>query len=195
MCPLSANPVSFTSEPSATSLPALTQDMAKSAAVSLVGSHLDYANSLLYGTSQGNLHKLQRIQNTLAKLVCPGHTHSSDALRFLHWLPVRQHIDFKIASLTFKLLNFGSPAYLSCLLKPYLPVRALHFMDSSSWQGLMSKPASAQGPLLPPLESLLPLYGIPCPFMSDYLPMFLNENSRHIFHNEELAPSSGGSRN
>ena len=49
--------------------PALTQDMAKSVAVSLVGSRLDYANSLLYGTSQGNLHKLQRIQNTLAKLV------------------------------------------------------------------------------------------------------------------------------
>ena len=123
MCPLSANLVSFTSEPSATS--ALTQDMAKSVAVSLVGSRLDYANSLLYGTSQGNLHKLQRIQNTLAKLVCPGHTHSSDVLRILHWLSVRQRIDFKIATLTFKLLNFGSPTYLSCLLKPYMPARTL----------------------------------------------------------------------
>ena len=89
--------------------PALTHDMAKSVAVSLVGSRLDYANSLLYGTSQGNLHRLQRIQNTLAKLVCPGHTHSSEALRSLHWLPIRQRIDFKIATLTFKLLNLALP--------------------------------------------------------------------------------------
>ena len=93
-------------------------------------------NSLLYGTSQGNLHKLQRIQNTLAKIVCPGHTHSSDALRFLHWLPVRQRIEFKIASLTFKLLNFDSPNYLECLLKPYLPARALR----SHGQRLLAKP-------------------------------------------------------
>ena len=48
---------------------ALTQDMANSVAVSLVTSRLDYANSLLFGTSQANLNKLQRIQNTLAKLV------------------------------------------------------------------------------------------------------------------------------
>ena len=116
--------------------PALTQDMAKSVAVSLIGSRLDYTNSLLYGTSQGNLHKLQRIQNTVAKLVCPGHTHSSDALRFLHWLPVRQRIDLKIATLTFKLLNFDSPNYLACLLKPYLPARALR----SHGQRLLTRP-------------------------------------------------------
>ena len=116
--------------------PALTHDMATSVAVSLVGSRLDYANSLLYGTSQGNLHRLQRIQNTLAKLVCPGHTHSSEALRSLHWLPIRQRIDLKIATLTFKLLNFGSPSYLSCLLKPYLPARALR----SHGQRLLATP-------------------------------------------------------
>ena len=41
--------------------------MANSVAVSLVTSRLDYANSLLFGTSQAKLNKLQRIQNTLAK--------------------------------------------------------------------------------------------------------------------------------
>ena len=136
MCPLSVNPVFFHIRAFRHIHPALTHDMAKSVAVSLVGSRLDYANSLLYGTSQGNLHRLQRIQNTLAKLVCPGHTHSSEALRFLHWLPIRQRIDFKIATLTFKLLNFGSPTYLSCLLKPYLPARALR----SHGQRLLATP-------------------------------------------------------
>ena len=167
--------------------PALTQDMAKSVAVSLVGSRLDYANSLLYGTSRGNLHKLQRIQNTLAKLVCPDYTHSSDALSFLHWLPVRQRIDFKIATLTFKLLNFGSPTYLSCLLKPYLPARALRSHGQQLLAiGLMSEPASALGPS----ESLLFQFGTPCPFMSDYLPLLivLNENSRHIFSQWRVSP-------
>ena len=90
----------------------------------------------MYGTSQGNLHKLQRIQNTFAKLVSPGHTHSSYALKFLHWLPVRQRIYFKMATLTFKLLNFDSPNYLACLLKPYLPVCALR----SHGQRLLAKP-------------------------------------------------------
>jgi len=46
----------------------MPDDMAKSVAVSLVSSRLDYANSLLFGTSASNLHKLQRLQNTLAKL-------------------------------------------------------------------------------------------------------------------------------
>ena len=47
--------------------PALTQEMANSVAVSLVTSRLDYANSLLFGTSQANLNKLQRIQNHLGQ--------------------------------------------------------------------------------------------------------------------------------
>ena len=47
----------------------LTDDMAQSVAVALVSSRLDYANSLLHGTSQSNILKLQRIQNHPAKLV------------------------------------------------------------------------------------------------------------------------------
>ena len=116
--------------------PALKRDMAKSVAVYLANARLDSAKSLLYGTSQDNLHKLQRIQNTLAKLVCPGHTHSSEALRSLYWLIVRLCIDINIATLTFKLLNFGFPTYLSCLLKPYLPARALR----SHGQWLLATP-------------------------------------------------------
>ena len=70
--------------------PNLTQDMAKSVAVSLISSRLDYCNSLLYGSSQVNIHKLQRVQNVIAKLVCAGNARSSDALCSLHWLPINQ---------------------------------------------------------------------------------------------------------
>ena len=110
--------------------------MANSVAVSLVISRLDYANSLLFGTLQANLNKLQRIQNTLAKLVDPNHTHSSDALQALHWLPVRQRINFKIATLTFKLLQHNSPVYLASLIQPYVPSRALR----SHGQQLLAQP-------------------------------------------------------
>jgi len=41
----------------------LTEDIAKSIAVSLVSSCLDYCNSILYGTSVSNLRKIQRVQN------------------------------------------------------------------------------------------------------------------------------------
>ena len=106
--------------------PSLTQDMARSVAVSLVGSRLDYANSLLYGTSQATLHKLQRNQNSLAKLVWPGQANLSDASRALHWLPVKHRIEFKIATVTFKLLKFGTPSYLLVSrLTPYVPARSL----------------------------------------------------------------------
>ena len=85
-----------------------TQDMAKSVAVSLISSRLVYCNSLLYGSSQANIHKLQRVQNVIAKLVCAGNVRLSDVLCSLHWHPINQRIKFKLASLTFKLLQHQS---------------------------------------------------------------------------------------
>ena len=110
--------------------------MANSVAVSLVTSRLDNANSLLFGTIQADLNKLQRIQNTLARLVDSSQTRSSDELHTLHWLPVRPRIHFKIATLTFKLLQHSSPAYLGSLIQPYVPSRALH----SHGQQLLAQP-------------------------------------------------------
>ena len=49
--------------------PALTDDVAKMVACSLVASRLDYANSVLLGTSAKNLACLHRIQSTLARVV------------------------------------------------------------------------------------------------------------------------------
>jgi hypothetical protein len=96
--------------------PALTKDMATSIAVALVQSRLDYSNSLLYKTSSQNIKKLQRVQNTAARLVLrEKHTH--DSLHRLHWLPISKRIDFKIATLTYKLLTTEQPAYLRSLIQ------------------------------------------------------------------------------
>jgi len=72
----------------------ITDDMAKSVASSLVCSRLDYANSLLFGTTQKNINRLQCVQNTLARVAAshalPHGTRSSDILQDLHWLPIDQ---------------------------------------------------------------------------------------------------------
>jgi len=46
--------------------PAITEDMAKSFACALIGSRLDYANSVMYGMSSSNVARLQRAQNATA---------------------------------------------------------------------------------------------------------------------------------
>ena len=38
---------------------------------------------------------------------------SATALQQLHWLPIKQRIHFKIATVTYRILQTGSPAYLS----------------------------------------------------------------------------------
>ena len=47
----------------------LTTEACKTIAAAIVGSRLDYCNSLLAGTSVSNLARLQLVQNTLARVV------------------------------------------------------------------------------------------------------------------------------
>ena len=92
-----------------------------------VSSRLDYCNSLLYGVPDTELMKLQRIQNTAARLVTKSKKNDSisSILNDLHWLPVRKRIEFKIQLLTYKSLNNAGPEYLSDLLEEYEPPRTL----------------------------------------------------------------------
>jgi len=113
--------------------PTLTDDMAKAIATSLVSSKLDYCNSLLYGCSKSNIDKLQRVQNSLARVVTACHSAPAHELLYnLHWLPIKHRIDFKIATLTFKLLAHHQPSYLSNIISFYNPPRTLR--SSSLYQ-------------------------------------------------------------
>ena len=71
---------------------------------SLVSSKLDYCNSLYSGISQSNLNKLQRIQNSLARVITntSKYQHITPTLKTLHWLPIKQRIDYKLCLLTYK---------------------------------------------------------------------------------------------
>ena len=46
-------------------------------------------------------------------------------LKDLHWLPIKERIDFKILCMTFKCLNGLAPPYLKELLNPYVKPRVL----------------------------------------------------------------------
>ena len=101
----------------------LTDDTAKTVACALMVSRLDYANSILYVVSGANIHKLQRMQNTIARVVklSRSNTGVMDILKDLHWLPVRNRIDFKIAAL---MRSSSQPVYLSSLISDYAPIRS-----------------------------------------------------------------------
>ena len=84
-----------------------------------------------------NFVKLQRVQNTLARVVLKVEKfeHITPILKELHWLPVKHRVAFRVATLTFKTLKFGQPTYLRDLVKTYEPERTLR----SSSQQLLSQ--------------------------------------------------------
>ena len=93
----------------------LTTEASKTIAAAIVGSRLDFCNSLLAGTSVSNLARLQRVQNTLARVVAqkPRFCHITPVLFDLHWLPVRHRISFNIATVTYRVLQFQQPSCFS----------------------------------------------------------------------------------
>ena len=123
----------------------LDKKVANTVACSIVSTRLDYCNSLLYGTSVRNVQRLQRIQNSLARVVSgiKRRDHIRPVLKDLHWLPVAQRIDYKVALLTHKILSTGQPVYLHSLINEYKPARPLR----SEGQRLLSKPSGLRSAL------------------------------------------------
>ncbi len=96
----------------------------------IVLTKLDYCNSILACTSESNLNKLQVIQNRLARLVVNAllRAHALPILFKVHWLPVRQRVQYK---LSYNALSTGRPKYLSDLLIKYSPSLALQSSNQS----------------------------------------------------------------
>ena len=112
--------------------PYLDIEAAKYVASSIIGSRLDYANSVLCGIPQRNLQRLQRVQNTLARVTLPASDpsiRSHTLLSSLHWLPIRQRISFKLGISVYQSLHATAPSYLSSLLSHYAPSRHLRSSD------------------------------------------------------------------
>ena len=76
-------------------------------ATSLIHSKLDYCNSLFLNLPQSQLNRLQLILNSSARAVCKSSkfSHITPLLKSLHWLKIRQRIEYKVLCITYKTLQ------------------------------------------------------------------------------------------
>ena len=100
----------------------LTDDMAKSVAVALVSSKLDYANSLLYGTS---LHSLTWSNYSAYKTILLNWYFKLQP--FPHMSPSKPSTGFQLnAALTLKYLS----SLTDCSILMFLPIFLLSYMNT-----------------------------------------------------------------
>ena len=85
--------------------------------------------------SASNFDELQRVQNTLARVVLRRgkYDHISLVLAELDWLPIKQRVAFKVATLALNVKRKNQPSYLRDILCDCAPSRCLR----SSTQDLL----------------------------------------------------------
>src|SRR5688572_22967713 len=91
----------------------------------LICSRIDYGNAVYIGLPSTNTSKLQSILNAAACLIggIAKFDHISYFIRdSLHWLPIRQRIQFKVCSLMRSCLVGSTPHYLRTYCTPVCPV-------------------------------------------------------------------------
>ena len=86
-----------------------------------ITSKFDMGNSLLYGINRKQLSRLQRLQNTAARLISltSKHCHITPVLQDLHWLPISSRIKYKLVLFIYKIIHSSAPEYLIELIYPY----------------------------------------------------------------------------
>ena len=112
----------------------LNRDACQTLLLGLCISHLDYVNAVLYGLAEVDINKLQCIQTMCAKLVL-NHKRSdsaTNALKELHWIPVRLRITFKLLMIVHRCLHGSAPQYLKDLLiRMPTPKKNLHSLTDT----------------------------------------------------------------
>ena len=93
----------------------LEVDHVRTVVQALIVSKIDNCNSLLYGVSEYEISRLQKLQNSCARLIFGKKKFESvtELLSKLHWLPIKQRIYFKILLLVFKFFKNKTPSYIN----------------------------------------------------------------------------------
>ena len=118
--------------------PYLSKTTAERLVQALVTSRLDYCNAALAGVPAEQVQRLQRVQNDAARLILRKRRmeHVTPLLQQLHWLPVKDRIAYKLATLAYRHFDGTLPPYLSVTLTTYQPPRELR----SSGERLLTPP-------------------------------------------------------
>ena len=118
----------------------LTDEATSKVVHAFVTTKLEYCNHLYFGLPKYQVNKMQRVQNTAARLATRSskHDHITPLLQQLHWLPVSYRVVFKILLLVYKARHGLCPGYVSELLQERKSSPALR----SSSPGLLATPTS-----------------------------------------------------
>jgi len=112
----------------------VTRSLTSAAKLTLVHAfitaRLDYCSSLYFGLPSSRIACLDRVLRSAARLIgqIPKYGHvSSYMLEVLHWLPVCQRIEYRVAALVLRCLQGLAPTYLRelCCLISVVPGRRL----------------------------------------------------------------------
>ena len=105
----------------------LTLSDIRSLVQAVITSKIDNCNSLFYGICEYELCRLQRLQNSCARLIYGRrkYDHVSDLFAELHWLPIKQRIVFKLLLFVFKIFNGTAPHYLETCLTVIDPTQRI----------------------------------------------------------------------
>ena len=93
---------------------------------------LDYSNALLYELPNKTIKRYQAIQNIFAKLLLGRlkYSSSTEAIKYLHWLPIQQRITYKIELLMFKCFNKAAQKYLQEFITIRKPIHENMYSNS-----------------------------------------------------------------
>lgn len=119
----------------------IPQDLLVTLVTTLILSRLDYGNAVFANLPAKTLAPLQRVQNMAARIV--GHLgprdHLTNALRQLHWIPVKHRTTFKLCCMMHSALTTGTPPYLRDLVTLMSDIPSRRHLRSSD-QRLVSVP-------------------------------------------------------
>ena len=93
----------------------LSVHVAKRVVNAMDTGNLDYCNSLLHSTTAGQLGRLQKIQNTAARLILRRNRCSSVTVTLyeLHWLPIKKRVMYKLLLIVYKSQHDMVTAYIT----------------------------------------------------------------------------------